>query len=64
MVGLQAVLKSHLRLLNMNLGQPDLCDHVVFSSSVQQPRQKNGQGKQLDSSFVRNMKQKNNGVMD
>lgn len=45
--------KSHLRLLSLNFGPPSLCDHAVFASSVQQPRQRNGQGKQLDSSFVR-----------
>lgn len=64
MVGLKAVLKSHLRLLSLNLGQPNLGDHVVFSSSVQQPKKRNSHGKQLDSSFVRQMKQQNNGAKE
>lgn len=50
-VGLQAAPESHLRLLSMMLGQVDLYDRVVFSSSTQrfQVSKWPGRGRQLDS---------------
>lgn len=48
----------------MTLGQFNLHAYVVFSSNVRYSSYRNGQGRQLDSSFARQMKQKNDEEME